>query len=155
MGGLQMKLLLLPLTAFMLPACGILETDDAPQPFGERHLTPLGIPFWWWQPSASYETPDAAASGIDEAFGWWVPLQPGWSYDALLAVARDHEIQLYPGDKVPGNKPSRNYAGFTWDSGLIEIAMDRFWTDPDMNLDHVGMLTLRHEWRHALLGNWH
>ena len=150
-----MKYLLLPLTAFMLPACGVLETDDAPQPFGERHVTPLGIPFWWWQPSELYATPLAAAQGIDDAFGWWVPLQPGWSYDALLAVARDHEIQLYPGQKVPGDDASMGYAGYTWYGGLIEIAMDRQWTDIYMSLDHRGVMILRHEWRHALLGNWH
>lgn len=150
-----MRYTLLLAATLLIPGCFTFRIDGPPTMFGDRHVTELGIPFWFFAASGPYDTPDSAGAAIDEAFRLWSTLEPGFTQEGLLVVAKCVEIQLYPGGKVPGDDLSLNYAGYYWPQGIIEVAMDRRWTDIYMNLDHVGVLTLRHEWRHALRGAWH
>jgi hypothetical protein len=138
----------------LLLLAGCYDENPAPALHGERHVTALGIPFWWVGPSDSYTTTEAASVAIDQAFTEWTPLEPETPMEYLLAVARGTEIQLYAGHTVPGDGKIY-YAGFTWYGGPIEVAMDGESNDLLMGLYHQGMMILRHEWRHALRGDWH
>lgn len=135
------------------------EGGGAPEPYGEKHVTPLGITFYWPGPCWQHQTPEYTASEIDAAFELDVA-SPGqlatWGRDTLLGLAKASPIQLVRDTRVVGDGRSGGYAGYCFGRGrVIEIALLATWYDPALDATWTGVYTLCHEWRHLRYGQFH
>jgi hypothetical protein len=145
-----MRLLSLCAVALLIPACQSDDSDELvpPAPFGIRHVTPkYGIVWHLENQNLDYN------DEFDAAADWWIAwrVSLGTPQATAEAVVKACVIQGYE-TMCPGDGARQGgYPEYWWPNDLVEVGVNNFGFDSNMNVYHSGPEWVRHGWTHALI----
>jgi hypothetical protein len=136
------------LALLVLAGCGSDRSSSAAPPpqmaQQTAFATPQGLGFMWSGPTADYPSPADASQAIQTLYAEWVTegtqrAEPMMVHYADVQLVLGAQIWLYPTQWVGSGT-------YEISPGVIKVAMDGIWTDPNSGIVYEDLRVLKYCW---------